>query len=182
MKIKRILPLILTVVGIFVTTVGVSGAEAGIEFTGWVKDDKGLLLALKSKAGGYSSWVTIGRDFDGYTVRAMDEVAETLEVTKDGVTFRLPLVRSKVKLADTEPPPELKKLILNNLRQLAAAADQFFLENGVSRATYDDLVGPTKYVKKIVPQDGEDYQNLQFVQGKPFQVTTSQGYVISYRP
>src|SRR5450631_1695406 len=41
------------------------------------------------------------------------------------------------------------KAVLNNARQLSAAADQFFLENGVSTCASTDLVGATNYVKAL---------------------------------
>jgi type IV pilus assembly protein PilA len=42
-----------------------------------------------------------------------------------------------------------EKTLINNLRQLASGADQYFLEEGVSSVSSDDLVGTgqTKYVK-----------------------------------
>lgn len=181
MNLKRITRLVLTVVGIFVTTAGVRGADAGIEFTGWVKDDRGLLLALKGTRSGNTKWVGVGQEFEDCKVSRLDEKTEVLVVTKGGVEYQLPLLRSKVQLKEAEPPPEIKKRVLNNLRQLAAAADQFYLENGKNRATFDDLVGPTKYVKAVNPVDGEDYTALTFSHGKPIQVTTSQGYTISYQ-
>jgi type IV pilus assembly protein PilA len=42
-----------------------------------------------------------------------------------------------------------EKALLNNLRQLAAAADQYYLETGTSRATYDQLVGPDGYIRVL---------------------------------
>ena len=50
------------------------------------------------------------------------------------------------------------KTVLNNLRQLASAADQFYLENGVTLAAYTDLVGAGKYITKINPVAGEAYE------------------------
>jgi type IV pilus assembly protein PilA len=55
-----------------------------------------------------------------------------------------------------------EKAVLNNLRQLAAAADQFYLENNKTAATYDDLVGPDKYIRRINPVAGEDYRTITF--------------------
>lgn len=63
-----------------------------------------------------------------------------------------------------------EKAVLNNLRQLAAAADQYYLEKGVTTATYEDLVGPTKYVRRLNPVDDEDYRTLVFKQGTPLRV------------
>lgn len=46
-----------------------------------------------------------------------------------------------------------------NLGALAAAADQYWLENGsAAEIRYDDLVGPKNYVKAVNPIVGEDYR------------------------
>lgn len=80
----------------------------------------------------------------------------------------------KVRTASQE------KTVLNNLRQLAAAADQYYLEKGVDTATYEDLVGPDKYVRVILPVDGEDYKSLVFKQGQSLEVHLLSGKVIKY--
>ncbi|HEY4988925.1 MAG TPA: prepilin-type N-terminal cleavage/methylation domain-containing protein [Opitutaceae bacterium] len=49
------------------------------------------------------------------------------------------------------------KAVLNNARQLSAAADQYFLESGVSTAAMVDLVGPTQYIKALNTVAGEVY-------------------------
>lgn len=51
------------------------------------------------------------------------------------------------------------KAVTNNLRQLGAAADQFFLERGVSSVNSADLVGTnaTQYIKTVTPVAGETY-------------------------
>ena len=41
------------------------------------------------------------------------------------------------------------KAVLNNARQLSAASDQYYLENGVSTVTIYDLLGPTSYIKAL---------------------------------
>jgi hypothetical protein len=48
MSIKRLSCLLLTMGGFFLAGIGLHGAGTGLEFTGYVRDDKGLLLALKS--------------------------------------------------------------------------------------------------------------------------------------
>ena len=82
----------------------------------------------------------------------------------------------KVRIASQE------KAIMNNLRQLAAAADQHYLETGTRTATYDQIVGPTKYVKRLVIVAGENYRSIQFVQGEPLRVRMSNGKVLEYKP
>jgi len=39
--------------------------------------------------------------------------------------------------------------VLNNARQLSAASDQYFLENGVSTVARTNLVGSSNYVKSL---------------------------------
>jgi type IV pilus assembly protein PilA len=55
------------------------------------------------------------------------------------------------------------KAVLNNARQLSAAADQYFLESGVSTVSLGDLVGPTTYVKALNTIASESYP-LDFTQ------------------
>jgi len=56
------------------------------------------------------------------------------------------------------------KAVLNNARQLSAAADQYFLENGVSTVASTDLVGATNYVKAVNTVASESYPT-DFTQG-----------------
>ncbi len=49
------------------------------------------------------------------------------------------------------------KAVICPVRQLAAAADQYYLENGVSTVAYRDLVGATNYLKAIATIAGETY-------------------------
>ena len=56
------------------------------------------------------------------------------------------------------------KAVLNNARQLAAAADQYFLENGVSTVAQTSLVGSTNYVKALNLVANETYPT-NFTQG-----------------
>src|SRR5476651_2003011 len=58
------------------------------------------------------------------------------------------------------------KTVLNNLRQIQAGADQYFLENGVSSVASSALVGTnsSQYVKKFVTVAQETYTAI-VVQG-----------------
>jgi type IV pilus assembly protein PilA len=47
--------------------------------------------------------------------------------------------------------------VTNNLRQIASAADQYFIQNGVTTVPYTELVGADKFIKNISPIAGEDY-------------------------
>ncbi len=73
-----------------------------------------------------------------------------------------------------------QKAVLNNLRQFAAAGDQFCLEHGAERATYGDLVGPGRYIRSLNPVAGESYTELVYEMGEPLAVTLGDGRVIRY--
>jgi type IV pilus assembly protein PilA len=56
------------------------------------------------------------------------------------------------------------KAVLNNARQLSAAADQYYLENGVSTVLSVNLIGATNYVKAVNTVAAETYPDT-FTQG-----------------
>lgn len=74
----------------------------------------------------------------------------------------------------------IKKAVLNNLRMIAAASDQYFLENGVNNVEIEQIVGPDKYIKNLIPIAGESYTSLVIRQGQPIQVRTNTGEIITY--
>jgi type IV pilus assembly protein PilA len=56
------------------------------------------------------------------------------------------------------------KAVTNNMRQLGAAADQYFLENGTSTVDLTSLVGSAAYVKALNTVANEAYP-LTYTQG-----------------
>jgi type IV pilus assembly protein PilA len=52
------------------------------------------------------------------------------------------------------------KAVLNNARQLSSAADQYFMENGLSTVTLTDLLGPTAYIKALNSVASEEYPSV----------------------
>ena len=67
-------------------------------------------------------------------------------------------------------------------RQLAAAADQYFLENGVSSVAQGNLVGATNYVKALNLVANETYPT-GFTQGQTITVAGVAGArTITYAP
>ncbi|HEY5228753.1 MAG TPA: prepilin-type N-terminal cleavage/methylation domain-containing protein [Opitutaceae bacterium] len=74
------------------------------------------------------------------------------------------------------------KAVLNNARQLSAASDQYYLENGVSTVVLTDLVGPTTYVKALNSVALETYPT-GFSQGTTITITGIAGSrTITYSP
>jgi type IV pilus assembly protein PilA len=66
------------------------------------------------------------------------------------------------------------KAVLNNMRQLASGADQYFLENGTSTAAIASLVGSSAYVKVLSTVANEAYP-LNYTQAQPVIVSGISG-------
>jgi type IV pilus assembly protein PilA len=74
------------------------------------------------------------------------------------------------------------KAVTNNARQLSGAADQYFLENGVSYCVQSDLIGATNYVKQLNLVANETYPT-GFTQGITLTVAGVAGQrTITYAP
>ena len=74
------------------------------------------------------------------------------------------------------------KAVLNNARQLAAAADQYFLENGVSSVAQSNLVGSSNYVKALNLVASESYP-ANYTQGVTITVGGIAGIrTVTYSP
>ncbi len=74
------------------------------------------------------------------------------------------------------------KAVLNNARQLSAASDQYYLENGVSTVAISDLLGPTSYIKALNSVANESYPT-GFSQGTTITISSVAGVrTITYSP
>ena len=74
------------------------------------------------------------------------------------------------------------KAVMNNARQLSAASDQYFLENGVSTVTQGSLIGATIYVKALNLVANETYP-AAFTQGITITIAGVAGQrTITYSP
>ena len=72
--------------------------------------------------------------------------------------------------------------VLNAARQLSSAADQYYMEYGVSTAASADLVGPDKYIKNLVPTANETYPSV-YTQGVTITVSGVSGVrTVTYAP
>ena len=66
------------------------------------------------------------------------------------------------------------KAVINNARQLAAGADQYFLEYGASTVGITDLVGTSAYVKVLKTVANEVYPQT-YTQGITVTITSIAG-------
>ena len=74
------------------------------------------------------------------------------------------------------------KAVLNNVRQMSAAADQYYLENGVSVAWRINLIGATCYVKALNTVANESYPDW-YTQGVTITVSRIAGVrTVTYAP
>jgi type IV pilus assembly protein PilA len=74
------------------------------------------------------------------------------------------------------------KAVLNNARQMAAAADQYFLEFGATFAGSSSLIGPTNYVKALNTVANESYPGA-YTQGITITITgVASARTITYAP
>ncbi len=74
------------------------------------------------------------------------------------------------------------KAVLNNARQLSAAADQYYLEYGGSSVAVSNLVGATNYVKALNTVASESYP-ATYQQGQTITITGVAGLrTITYAP
>jgi type IV pilus assembly protein PilA len=74
------------------------------------------------------------------------------------------------------------KAVLNNARQLSAASDQYFLENGVSTVAQGSLVGASNYVKSLNLVANETYPT-NYTQGTTITIEGVAGVrTITYAP
>jgi len=73
-----------------------------------------------------------------------------------------------------------KKTLVNNLRQLASGADQYFLEEGVTAVASEDLIGTNSYIKAFEPvsDDGDNY-TATINQGTAISAAMPDGTVVS---
>jgi RNA polymerase sigma factor (sigma-70 family) len=75
---------------------------------------------------------------------------------------------------------ELKRATLNNLRQVAAARDQYMFENHHPAGSVSELVGARAMIKVLRSVNGEDYSNLPMDPNQPLTVTMANGAEITY--
>ena len=66
------------------------------------------------------------------------------------------------------------KAVLNNARQLAGGADQYFMEYGTSTVSLTELIGTSAYVKLIKTVADETYPDY-FTQGLPITIVNIAG-------
>jgi len=116
--------------------------------------------------------VLVGEQYAGYSTKQVIMILPVAIGTGLGAAMAIPAFQ-KVRTTSQE------KAITNNLRQIASAADQYFLENGVNEVSFEQLEGD--YFKNITPVAGESYQGMMINSDmQAISVTLPSGEVIEY--
>jgi hypothetical protein len=71
---------------------------------------------------------------------------------------------------------------MDNLRALNEAAERYYADHNATSATFEQLVGPDKYVPAVLPVAGEDYRTVLFKKGRPLRIYLKDGRVVTYPP
>lgn len=91
--------------------------------------------------------------YASYSYKQMAMVIPTVAAGGFGAAMAIPAFQ-KVRTTSQE------KAVTNNLRQVASAADQYMLENGVNEVNIDQLVGPNLYIRQLHSVAGESYEGM----------------------
>lgn len=170
--------------GLFGMALALEAAPVAVEFNGVDGSATPPLVSLTEAATRERAWVKVGGRFAGCEVRAYDAARHVVTLARETETWEVPLqagVIAKAVLSDAERV-RIERGVTNNLRQLSAAAEQFFLENGVSDARLDQLIGEKAYIKSLKPVDGEEYVKLALKQDVvEWVVVTKQGVEVRYK-
>ncbi len=74
------------------------------------------------------------------------------------------------------------KAVTNNMRQISGAADQYFLENGVTTVALTNLVGSSNYVRSLNTVAAEYYPD-SYTQGVTLTITNvANARTLTYGP
>jgi hypothetical protein len=173
-------------VGIMCAAAGLQAAPVEIQLAGVDASAEPVRVSLVNPANGERDWVKLGGRFAGCEVRGYDATRQTVILTRGNESWEVALqaaVVATVTLSEEERA-KIEKSVFNNLRQLSSAADQYYLEHGVSTVKIEQLVGnsPLCYIKELKPADGEDYSRLRFSQGADaeWEVVTARGVKVPY--
>lgn len=161
-----------------------------IVFSGVLTAEGKTHVALTDPASNSTRWVQLGNEFGDYSVVRYDPKEDAVFLKKGSQEIRVPLALPKTaepssataSTAQTDLPnaAEIATRVRTNLRQLAAAAQQYRQGNNVKTVSFNDLVGPGKIIPQLTPVAGENYSTLNFGPDvTAVSVTTADGATIA---
>lgn len=114
----------------------------------------------------------VGDQYAGYSTKQVITAIPTIFGAGIGAAMAIPAFQ-KVRANSQQ------KAVQNNLRQIAAAANQYFLENGSSEVSINQLIGEDGYIRQLTPVAGESYEGLILRPGETIRVTLADGTVVT---
>jgi hypothetical protein len=102
------------------------------------------------------------------------------------------IVRYPLGATDSSPRPERTseqapapddpkaQAMIQNLQVLNDAANKYYAEHDSTTTTFENLVGPGKYLPSIAPVAGEDYRSLLFKKDHPLRLYLKDGRVVTF--
>jgi hypothetical protein len=138
---------------------GISGQPGATHIASVLKDEGEGWLKISLVETKQELWINLAQ------VQTVVRINENADVLRASMQKSTALVRDS----------KLRSAILNNLRMIDAAVDQYRLESGKEPRSLDDIVGATKYVKSLNPIAGESYQALKLSGDGPLSVKTKDG-------
>ena len=151
-----------------------------IEFNGLIVADGMTQVSLTNTDTGAYGWVPVGGVFSGYTIASFDDTKDQIILKKGSLNLPVKL-KNAVIIEQAAPPTNQLNgpggqgpSLAGNLRQINAAANQYFLATGKTSATMADLA-PYLPAGTITPVNGESYTNLTVNQGQPISIANANG-------
>ena len=147
-------------------SLALEAAPVRLVFSGIDASAQPARASLLNPATKESAWVAVGGSFAGCEVRAYDAQKQSLTLARGSETWEIALegIPAAAPALSAEETERITRQVTNNLRQISAASEQYFLEQGVTTVRLDQLVGPDKYIRELKPADGEDYSKLKLEQ------------------
>lgn len=151
-----------------------------VRFAGFYCHAGETVVCLEEPSSGDWRWTAVGGQFLEYRVLACDFAARTVVLSRADRRYVVPLTGRGAR--DESPPAAVRVAIRENLRLLYVAAVLHARESRERYVTYDDLVGPDKWLVQLPSVAGESYRHLTFRQGEvdEISVTISDGTHVSY--
>lgn len=126
----------------------------------------------------YDGDILISQQYAGYSTKQVIMIVPTMFAAYPAMIF-YGFQQATSSMMSLEMESE-ETAVINNLRQIAAAADQYFLEEGKTSVTIEELVGPDKYILELTPVAGESYEGMIItVEMEEISVILESGQVIS---
>ncbi|MDP4610323.1 MAG: hypothetical protein NWT02_03975 [Opitutales bacterium] len=126
----------------------------------------------------YDGDMLISEQYAGYSTKQLAMLVPTMFAAYPAMAF-YGFQQVTSSMMDLEMDSE-EAVVTNNLRQISAAADQYFLEEGKTSVTIEELVGPDKYIRELIPVAGESYEGMIItMEMDEISVTLESGQVVS---